>query len=273
MTSNDYNLVYLQKVWYINNMAKILYFDIETAPNLSYVWGQYEQNVIDHERQWYILCFGYRWEHQKKTSVCSLVDYKDAYAKDPENDYHVVKKLWDLISEADIVIAHNGDRFDMRKANARFVKHGLGPASPVKSVDTLKVARRYFMFNSNKLNELGTYLGVGQKESTGGFETWAGCMRGDIKAWKTMIKYAKQDVVLLRDVYLQLRPWMTNHPNLNVYDAVSDHSCPTCGSINLQRRGYKYTKVASYQQWQCNDCRSWSRSRLANKIEKPTIVP
>ncbi len=254
--------------WY---MTKILYYDIETAPNLAYVWGQYQQDVIAHEREWYMMCVSYRWEHQKRTHVCAMVDFPEAYMKDPENDYHVVKKLWELIDEADIVIAHNGDKFDMRKANARFVKHGLGPASPVKSVDTLKVARRYFMFNSNRLNHVGQHLGLGQKVDTGGFQTWAGCMRGDMKAWKTMIKYARQDVDLLRDVYLALRPWMKNHPNLNIH--TKEHACPTCGSYNLQRRGYKTTQTTSYQQWQCNDCRSYSRSRLAEKTEKPSIVP
>lgn len=254
--------------WY---MTKILYYDIETAPNLAYVWGQYQQDVIEHEREWYIMCVSYRWEHQKRTKVCSLIDFPKEYEKDPENDYHVVKKLWDLIDEADIVIAHNGDKFDMRKANARFIKHGLGPPSSVKSVDTLKVARRYFMFNSNRLNAVGKHLGLGEKVQTGGFQLWAGCMRGNMKSWKTMIKYARQDVDLLRDVYLALRPWMTNHPNLNIYS--KEHACPTCGSYNLQRRGVRTTKVSVYQAWQCNDCRSYSRSRLAEKTEKPSIVP
>ena len=163
-------------------MAKILYYDIETAPNLSYVWGHFEQNVIEHEREWYLLCVSYRWEHESKTQVCALVDFPDTYAKDPENDLHVAKKLWDLLDEADIVIAHNGDRFDMRKANARFVYHNLGPVSPVKQIDTLKTARRYFMFNSNKLDNLGKHLGVGAKVDTGGFTTWAGCMRGDMNS-------------------------------------------------------------------------------------------
>jgi len=251
-------------------MAKILYYDIETAPNLSYVWGHFEQNVIDHEREWYMLCVSYRWEGEKKTEVCSLIDFPEAYAKDPENDYHVVKKLWDLIDEADIVVAHNGDRFDMRKANARFVWHNLGPTSPVKQIDTLKVARRYFMFNSNKLDHLGQHLGLGRKVDTGGFETWAGCMRGDKKSWKTMIKYAKQDVDLLREVYLKLRPWMVNHPNLNVYDGGCD--CPTCGSSNLQKRGFKYTQVATYQQYYCNDCGAWSRDRLMEDVVRPDLV-
>jgi DNA polymerase elongation subunit (family B) len=251
-------------------MAKILYYDIETAPNLSYVWGHFEQNVIDHEREWYMLCVSYRWEGDKKARVCSLVDFSEAYAKDPENDYHVVKKLWDLIDEADIVVAHNGDRFDMRKANARFVWHGLGPTSPVKQIDTLKVARRYFMFNSNKLDSLGQHLGLGRKVSTGGFETWAGCMRGDNKSWNLMAKYAKQDVDLLREVYLKLRPWMTNHPNLNVYDGTSN--CPTCGSENLQKRGQRHTQVATYQQYLCNDCGSWSRSRLMDDTLRPDVI-
>jgi hypothetical protein len=184
---------------------------------------------------------------------------------------HVAKKLLDLLDEADIVIAHNGDRFDMRKANARFVYHNLGPVSPVKQIDTLKSARRYFMFNSNKLDNLGKHLGVGAKVDTGGFATWAGCMRGDMKAWKTMTKYAKQDVDLLRNVYMKLRPWMANHPNLNVYSGES--CCPTCGSDDLQRRGQRYTQVATYQQWYCNSCGAWSRTRMVEDVEKPGLVP
>ena len=254
-----------------NSSIKVLFYDIETAPNLSYVWGQYEQNVIDHEREWYMLCISYKWEHEKKSHVCSLIDFPSAYKKNPEDDFHVAKKLHELMNEADVVVAHNGDRFDMRKANARFVFHGLGPVSPPESVDTLKVARRYFMFNSNKLDHLGNYLGVGRKVSTGGFETWAGCMRGDEKAWRLMVKYAKMDVDLLVSVYEQLRPWMVNHPNRNLFSEFD--GCPTCGSSKLQRRGKRMSKVAVYQRWQCQDCGAWSRSRVSDKVERPEIVP
>jgi len=250
---------------------KILYYDIETAPNLSYVWGQHEQNVIEHEREWYMLCFAYRWEHQKKTQVVALPDFADTYKKDPEDDMQVVLSLWGLLNEADVVVAHNGDRFYLRKANARFVAHGLGPVSPVRQIDTLKVARKYFMFNSNKLDHLGQHLGLGRKVNTGGFETWAGCMRGDMKMWKLMTKYAKQDVDLLRSVYFELRPWMTDHPNFNVYNGGS--SCPTCGSDDIEPSGYKYTQVATYQQWLCADCGAWSKSRLAESVEAPEITP
>ena len=72
-----------------------------------------------------------------------------------------------MFDEADVVIAHNGDKFDMRKANARFGHYE--PPMPVQQVDTLKVARKYFKFESNKLGDLGEHLGLGNKEVTGGF--------------------------------------------------------------------------------------------------------
>ena len=252
-------------------MTKILFYDIETAPNLSYVWGHYEQNVIDHKREWYMLCISWRWEHEKVAHSVGLTDFPADYKADPENDLNVVKLLWDLFNEADIVIAHNGDKFDMRKANARFLAHGLGPAKPVKQIDTLKVARKYFAFNSNKLDDLGKHLNVGQKVSTNGFATWAGCMRGDTRCWTLMLKYAKQDVELLRKVYLKLRPWMTNHPNLNILSGAN--GCPTCGALDMQRRGFKYSQLSAFQQWQCNKCKAYFRTRIAENGVRPDLVP
>ena len=131
-------------------MAKILFFDIETAPNMSYVWGQWQQDVIDHVQEWYILCFSYKWEGQKKTQVVSLNDF-DLYSEDLENDLNVVHKLWELLDEADIVIGNNSVAFDIKKANARFAYHNLGPTRHYQTVDTLKIARRYFKFNSNSI--------------------------------------------------------------------------------------------------------------------------
>jgi len=249
-------------------MANTLFFDIETAPNLSYVWGQWQQDVIQHVNEWYIICFSYKWEGEKTTKVVSLDDF-DLYETEPENDFHVVHKLWELLGEADIVIGHNSDAFDIKKANARFVFHNFGPPSHYQTVDTLKIARRHFKFNSNRLGHLGEHLGLGGKEVTGGFQTWEGCMKGDPKAWKLMKKYAKQDVDLLVDVYERLRPWATNHPNKNVIDGTS-YACPTCGSNKLQKRGKRRTRTMEYQTLQCTRCRSYCRERLAllgNRVE------
>lgn len=248
------------------NKPKVLLFDIETAPNLSYVWGHYEQNVIAHQREWYTLCFVAKWLGSKNMITSALPDYKE-YRKDPENDRQVVQAIWDLLNEADIVIAHNGDKFDIRKVNARFVFHGMSPPEPYQTIDTLKVARKYFAFNSNKLTDIGEHLGLGKKVETGGFELWKGCMQGDKKSWKKMIEYNKQDVNLLEKVYLELRSWMTNHPSFGAF--VEDNVCPNCSSKHIQKRGVGVTRVSKYQRFQCQDCGAWSKGKPTriNNIE------
>ena len=253
-------------------MAKVLFYDIETAPNLAYVWGHYDQNVVSQLREWYVLCFSYKWEGQKTTKVVSLPDFPEIYKADSENDTAVVGALWKLFDEADIVVAHNGDRFDMRKANARFVYHNLKPPAMPQQIDTLKIARKYFMFNSNKLGDLGEHLGLGNKEATGGFGLWAGCMRGDEKSWRIMKKYAKQDVDLLQDVYERLRPWMTNHPNRALIDNRPD-ACPTCGHWELIKRGYRNNKTTQYARFQCKACNSYCRARVRSEAASPNLVP
>jgi len=247
-------------------MAKVLYFDIETAPNRAYVWGQWEQNVIAHDREWYMLCFSYKWEDSKQVRAVSLPDFFETYSKDPEDDSALVQALWQILDTADVVIAHNGDKFDLRKANARFVQLGLPPVSPAASIDTLKLARKHFMFNSNALGNLGEHLGLGKKAPTGGFELWEGCMLGEPAAWKKMVKYAKQDVVLLEQVYKTLRPWAKTHPNLAQIDGRPE-ACPRCSAEgSLTRRGFQHTIARSYDRFQCRVCRGYSRAATSDSV-------
>jgi hypothetical protein len=235
------------------NEPRILFYDIETAPLLSYTWGMYEQNVIDVKRSWYMLSFAYKWQGQKRVHTKALPDYKN-FKKNMEDDSFLVKELWTLFDEADIIIAHNGDRFDAKKANARFLFHGKKPPSPYKSIDTLKIARNKFAFSSNRLNDLGAYLGVGRKLPTTGFHLWKGCMKGEASAWRKMRAYNARDVELLERVYLKLRAW-GSHPNLTAYSG--NPGCPTCQSTNVQRRGWNIARVRKTPRFQCRSCGTW----------------
>lgn len=239
---------------------KILLFDIETSPTLGFIWQMWEANVLKVVRPWNILCFSYKWFGEKKTHVVSLPQFK-GYRKNPHNDRELVKRLWKLFDEADVIIAHNGDKFDIKKSYAKFIEHDLKPPAPYRTVDTLKVARRYFKFDSNKLDSLGEFLHLGRKVHTGGFELWDRCMNGDPKAWRLMEKYNIGDVKLLEKVYLKLRPYIQNHPNYNVFND-TNHACPNCGSKSIQRRGYSYSRTTKYQRWQCQNCHSWHQSTL-----------
>lgn len=235
---------------------KILLVDLETSPLVSFNWGIYEQNAIKVVKEWHILCFAYKWLDGGATKVVSLPDFP-MYKKNKDNDKEVVKKLHELFDEADIILAQNGDSFDIKKSNARFIYHGFSPPSQYKTIDTLKIARRNFKFTSNKLGDLGEYLGVGKKVSTGGFELWDKCMKGDLKAWSLMKRYCKQDVDLLEKVYLKLRPWSKTHPNLALFNTAEKESCPNCQSDNVQKRGYTPTNAIWYRRFQCQQCTAW----------------
>lgn len=237
--------------------VKILLYDIETMANLSYVWGKYEQDTIAVEKHWYMLTFAYKWLGESRTHVKSLPDFP-MYKKDKTNDSELVYELWKLFDEADVIIAHNGNAFDVKKTNARFIKHKLPPPTPYKTIDTKLIAKRYFKFDSNKLDDLGDYFGIGRKINTGGFSLWLGCVAGDKKAWKKMCDYNIQDVILLEKVYLEMLPYMTQHPNINLLQGTT-HNCPNCGSKDTIKRGKNHTRVSTSQRYQCKDCKSWSQ--------------
>jgi len=237
---------------------KVLIFDIETAPNLAYVWGKWEQNVIEFKEEWHMLCYAYKWLGDSKVQAASLQDWRC------KSDRELVKSLWKLFDEADVVIAHNGDAFDIKKTQARFIFHGLKPPSPIVTVDTKKVAKRYFSFNCNKLDSLGQLLGVGRKVKHSGFELWLGCMNNKKASWKEMIAYNKQDVTLLERVYLKMRPWIKNHPSIAFLEGKAE-GCPNCGSQKFKSYGIRRTKASAYRRLRCLACSAFSRVRVPLK--------
>lgn len=230
---------------------KIILYDIETAPILSHVWEMHETNVANVVLPTYMLSFSFKELGKKKVTTYALPDFS-LYKSDKQNDKALVTKLHEVLSSAEIIVGHNSDSFDNKKSNSRFIVHGLQPLNPHKSIDTLKIARKHFKFDSNKLDNLGKYLGVGKKIAHTGMHLWVSCMSGDLKAWRMMKKYNAQDVRLLEAVYLKLRPWATQHPDLRVYDDFD--GCPTCRSKNVVKRGSALIGKKIRQAYACKDC-------------------
>jgi hypothetical protein len=252
-------------------MPKILLFDLETSPAFGTFWPSniWKANVLKVHQDWFILMAGYKWLGDKTTKIVSMYDY-DLFDKDPTDDYAVCEVMHNLFDEADVVIAHNGDKFDIPRLNARMIQQGFSPPSPAKTIDTLKIAKNKFAFTQNSLGELGQALGLGKKLSTGGYQLWEDCMDGCPKAWNKMSKYCKQDVDLLEKVYLTLRPWDDRHPNLAVFEG--GFQCPTCNSKDIQQRGYRTTNTCTYKQFMCKSCGRFSRKRLSEKTKpKPEL--
>lgn len=245
---------------------KVLLFDIESSPIIGAMWGLFEQNAVWVEQDWKLLSFSYKWLGQKKVHHHSLNEYS-GYAKNKMDDKKLVADLWKIIDEADIIIGHNGDRFDLRKSNAKFLEHKMPVPSSYKTVDTLKIARKYFYLTSNKLDYLADILGIGRKMQTGGYKLWKSCMEGDEKAWRKMNKYCNMDVKLLEAVYLELRKWHTSHPDINLYTGERG-KCKQCQSPKLQKRGFEYLKVKVFQRLVCLDCGTWQRGEESKRDKK-----
>tara|TARA_S200002703_G_scaffold155389_1_gene159492 strand:+ start:863 stop:1927 length:1065 start_codon:yes stop_codon:yes gene_type:complete len=239
--------------------AKILVFDIETAPIQAYVWGAWKQNVGGNQiiSDWFMISWAAKWLFDDFV-MSDVLTPEEILNKD---DSRITKVLHGLINEADIVIAHNGDKFDIKRINTRFFKHGLASPSSYHSIDTLKTLRRQFSITHNRLDYVGEWLGVGRKIDTGGFELWTRCMNGEAEALNEMDTYCKQDVKLLEDVYLMIRPYIKPHPNIGLYISENVEACPSCGHGDLTLKSTYTTTVNEYDELQCKNCGSWSRNR------------
>jgi uncharacterized protein YprB with RNaseH-like and TPR domain len=234
---------------------RIAFIDIETAPIIAAVWQLYDTNVVWVERDTHLLSFAVKWSDKKTIKTHALPDYR-GYSKNRYDDKRLARDMWEVVNEADFIVAHNGDEFDLKKANARFIVHGLTPPAPYKSIDTLKISRRNFKFDSNKLDNIARQLGVGRKLPHTGADLWRRCLDGDPDAWNTMRRYNAHDVALLDGVYHKIRSWDARHPDLNHYTRAG--ACPTCQSMNIQRgRGWNVSRAGKKERLRCLDCNKW----------------
>ena len=251
-------------------MPKILFYDLETSPSLGYTWRKYDQTVMKFERETAIMSVAYKWAGEK-TQVKQLCDYPEYHDVNDEDafwdDRQLSQFLFDLMDEADVVVGHNVKKFDNKIAHTQFFRHSLGVPSPYITIDTLKVARKHFRCMSNKLGDLGEMLGLGGKQQHEGISLWFKCMKGDLRAWERMRRYARRDVVLLEKVYRKLRPYIEGY---HVGSLTGDEfCCPVCGSKKLHKRGFSYTQTYTYQRYQCTSCGKWSKSRFSEKRDNP----
>lgn len=247
-------------------MARTLLLDLESAPNTSYTWGIYDQDVVAIKQPWFLLCIGYQWQDENKVHVVGLDDFPD-YEKDKTNDFHLVKFIHELFSQADALCAHNAKQFDVPKAKARMLIHGLPPPPPVPIIDSLAIARKELAMPSNKLDDLCDILGLGRKLPTGGFQLWLDVMAGNPAAWKKMKRYCGSDVRLLAKLIDRIGPWSSTWPNFAVIDDKPD-SCPRCGAAGtLIVRGYRYSQVSKRIRYQCKQCLGYCAGRTIEKTD------
>mgnify|MGYP001366378229 CR=1 FL=1 len=243
--------------------AKILLLDIETSPVIAYQWATSLYNSSIHIGQLiqdtYMLSFAVKWLGDK-----DITYHDQSSVKEKKNDYKLCLKLRDILSEADIVVAHNGRAFDMKFINSRFVAWGIDPPSPYQQIDTCESAKKHFGFTYNSLEHLAIALKCKHKklkhDKYDGISLWIECLAGNKDAWAEMKKYNINDILALEDIYVKLRPYIVGHPNLGIFVDINDPICPKCGGYVTRRGEYK-NRTNVYYRYVCKTCAGWSRGR------------
>ncbi len=226
---------------------KVLVLDIETAPLLVYVWNLKDQYVGLNQlaQDSHIMAWSAKWLGEP----ASKIQYYDQRNLKPGNDLPILKPLWKLLDEADIVITQNGKAFDVKKINARFMLHGLEAPSMYKHLDTYLVARRVASFTSHSLEYLSDRFCIKYKKLSHGefpgLSLWVECLKGNKKAWDAMKEYNIHDVLATEELYKKLEGWVPKTmPN-------PAHSCPRRYAVKWDKRR---NNDGVYQVYKCNKC-------------------
>lgn len=245
---------------------QVLMLDLETAPHRVYAWGLFNQNIATNQiaKPGYILCWSAKWLGNKEVMYS---DIRDGRKK-------MLRKIYDLVNEADVVVHYNGNSFDMPTLNAEWLDMGWAPPAPYMNMDLYLTVKKRFRLASRKLSYIAEYLKLGAKVNHKGMELWTGCMEGNAEDWKVMKSYNIQDVNLLESLYKVIKPWIVGHPNHNLFTSDPVEVCPHCGSEHIQKRGLHHTKTQIYQRYACMDCGAWSRARttILDKDKRKAIL-
>ena len=226
-----------------------LFFDIETSPNIVYSWRSGYNLTIPYEniiKERAVICVSWKWEGE---SLVHTLTWDKR-----QNDKKVVEKFVKILNQADEIIAHNGDRFDMKWLRGRAIKHGIEMRDSYTTTDTLKLARKGFNFNSNRLDYLAKYLGVGAKTSHSGFQLWVDVMDKVDGALEQMVQYCENDVVILEKVFNKMKNYTkptTHHASLK---GAERWACPDCGNTDVHLNKTRTTSSGIIKrEMQCKD--------------------
>lgn len=228
---------------------KRLFLDIETTPNTVFTWNTGwkltipVENIVEERK---IICIGYKWQHEKTV--------KSLQWDENQSDKAMLEEFVQILESATEVVGHNSDRFDLPWIRTRCIYHGISLTPYLKQVDTLKMARKSFRFNSNKLNYISEFLGLGSKLETD-FGLWRAVLAGDLDALNKMVKYCRHDIHLTEKIYLALESYGILKTHAGVLSGGEKRHCPRCASKNTQKRGQRVSAAGTRTPiMHCRDC-------------------
>jgi hypothetical protein len=261
-----------QKIEYTKDFPRVVCFDVEMSPMIVYTFDLWNDGISPDN-----IIHGKHMLAWSGKQICDSKMHSDvmtSYESYRSDDERIVKSLWDFLNGAKILIGHNVKDYDMREVNTRFLMHGLNPISNYQVVDTLKVAKSVFAFESNKLKYINQKLDIKQKIDNGGMSLWIKCMEGDEASLKKMKEYCEGDTLSVEELYFKMRPYIIGHPNLGLMINSENPVCPNCASDDIIANGSYFTTAGEYESVRCRNCGALSRRRsdITGKEKKKNLL-
>lgn len=200
----------------------------------------------------WMMGFGWQWYGEDKVHTIGIHQTKPFLKGRVDDDSELTRLAYELITQADSVVFHYGDRFDMKFIKTRLLAIGLY-LPKIHTVDTWMVSRSNLLLQRNSMAKIAEFVG-GQQKGHEGMMVWRKARLGHVPSIRKIMKYCAQDIRTLHSVFEKLRPYckMVNH---NEFYAVK--GCKNCGSQNYKMNGKKYRLGGIVQEYQCNDCSTY----------------
>jgi hypothetical protein len=168
----------------------------------------------------------------------------------------MIGKFLEVAEEADELVAHNGNHFDLKWFNTQCLAHGYTPLTEPKTVDTLAMARKHFYLNSNRLDYIAKFL-FGKGKDSPNYDVWKRIVLDNYPAaLAEMVDYCKQDVRLLERVYDRIKLFHKPATHVGVMAGKARWTCSHCGSGDVRRKKKRATTKGTIQHsMACGHCR------------------
>jgi len=258
-----------------NPEPRLFYVDIETS-RVEYLVKTFSPRVdyLSHKdiiKDWFVICWAGQWIGTDKV-FHSVVTPSEALARD---DRRVCADFLEILNEADVIIAHNGDRFDMKKLRYRFrFAHNFPPPLPYRTIDTLKIMRKVYGATSNALDFL-TRMGmkIPAKLKTD-LQLWKDCEAGDPVALGRMDTYCVNDIHIGIGLYKKIIPDAPNGVNLALYTDLDKPRCPRCLGDIVPVDKVTTTGANAFETYRCVECGHTGRTRQSalDKEQRRNLV-
>lgn len=211
-----------------------------------------------------LFCMGYKYSNEDKVRLLSVWDTDQ---KDPLDDKELCKQIRAVLSEADMLVTYNGIKCDVPFIQTRLLHHKLDPLPPIAHKDVYYTAKFKLKLSRNRLYDVENFLGLKDKKTPVKLYKWLQALVGNKQAQNEILHHCKQDVLVLEQAYLKLRPLMLAHPRLQGYGV-----CNKCGGTLLKNKIYysadKYHKITL----KCRSCKGYE-TRATTAAERKCLIP